>query len=126
MLSGEAWHPDVRKLNVISESDGHLGVLYCDLFSRPEKAERQAAHYTVRCSRRIDNDAFMEGEVPINDGMLCSTQSGKKFQLPIIALLCDFCPAGKNSFSSLTFSQVNTLFHEMGHAVHCMSSSDCV
>nr|QIR83254.1 mitochondrial intermediate peptidase [Auricularia heimuer] len=46
---------DVRKLEVIDEDEGLVGYIYADLFSRPGKASG-AAHYTVRCSRRVDDD----------------------------------------------------------------------
>ena len=54
-LPGEVWHPDVRKLEVIDEDAGLIGWIYADLFARAGKASG-AAHYTVRCSRRTDDD----------------------------------------------------------------------
>ncbi|KAI0278113.1 hypothetical protein BGY98DRAFT_1096914 [Russula aff. rugulosa BPL654] len=52
---GEAWHSDVKKLEVVDETDGLLGWIYTDLFARQNKSSG-AAHYTVRCSRRTDDD----------------------------------------------------------------------
>ncbi len=128
---GEVWHPDVRKLNVVDEKEGVIGVIYCDLFSRPGKPP-SAAHYTVRCSRRIDNDDAqgdllpaswdwskgMTGEedtagvvIPGNDG---------RYQLPIVVLTTDFQrPSVEDGPSCLVWQEVETLFHEMGHAIHC-------
>jgi len=43
------------------------------------------------------------------------------YQLPIAALSCDFAKPNVNEGPTmLTWSEVETLFHEMGHAVHSM------
>jgi mitochondrial intermediate peptidase len=102
---GEVWHEDVRRLDVFDER-GLIGVMYCDLFSRAGKELSPPAHYTIRCSRRV------EGE----DGDDTITRDG--MQLPMIALVCDFAkPSAVPSF--LSWGEVETLFHEMGHAMHC-------
>ncbi|EMR09436.1 hypothetical protein PNEG_02377 [Pneumocystis murina B123] len=116
---GEIWHPSVRKLDVFSE-EGHIGVIYCDLFSRPGK-QSGAAHYTVRCSRRIDDDVLVKGETSFeyyNNPVLKSY--GKLYQLPIIVLVCDFGQVVDKGPTLLSFSELETLFHEMGHALHSM------
>ncbi|KAI1443102.1 mitochondrial intermediate peptidase-like protein [Annulohypoxylon stygium] len=134
-LPGETWHPDVRRLDVVSDTDGHVAVLYCDLFFRPDKSPNPA-HFTVRCSREISeaeireaaerNESGVEGlpkfESPIdaaNDGMHISQQSGAVKQLPTIALVCDFeANKGRDKPALLDYYQMETLFHEMGHAIH--------
>ncbi|KKA26413.1 hypothetical protein TD95_001385 [Thielaviopsis punctulata] len=132
---GETWHHDVRRLDVVDDSGKRLAVLYCDLFYRPDKLPNPA-HYTLRCSREIlpsevaeaasDMDRisglpfFETPEEAANDGMAASVHDGVLKQLPTIALVCDF-PKNQNSRNSpafLTFYQVETLFHEMGHAIH--------
>ncbi|ESZ99167.1 hypothetical protein SBOR_0451 [Sclerotinia borealis F-4128] len=130
-MPGETWNSDVRRLDVISETDGHVAVLYCDLFSRPGKSPNPA-HFTLRCSREIttaeleeastlsENDLFKSDAEAANDGMATSRSSGVLKQLPTIALICDFVTiSGKSSRPALLrFSEVQTLFHEMGHAIH--------
>ncbi|KAI6082127.1 mitochondrial intermediate peptidase-like protein [Hypoxylon rubiginosum] len=134
-LPGETWHPDVRRLDIVSDTDGHVAVLYCDLFYREDKSPNPA-HFTVRCSREISegeiqeaaerNAAGLEGlpqfESPIeaaNDGMHVSQRSGSIKQLPTIALVCDFEEKqGHNKPALLDYYQMETLFHEMGHAIH--------
>jgi thimet oligopeptidase len=41
-----------------------------------------------------------------------------KYQRPTVALLCNFPPASSDKPSLLTHSDVETLFHEFGHALH--------
>ncbi|ETS88015.1 Mitochondrial intermediate peptidase [Pestalotiopsis fici W106-1] len=131
VLPGETWHPDVRRLDVVSDTDGHVAVLYVDLFYRSDKSPNPA-HFTVRCSREISNQELQEAahatgattmEEAIdaaNDGMHVSQQSGTIKQLPTIALVCDFHHErdAKNSPALLDYYQMETLFHEMGHAIH--------
>ncbi|RAL60373.1 hypothetical protein DID88_000149 [Monilinia fructigena] len=131
-MPGETWNSDVRRLDVISETDGHVAVLYCDLFSpRPGKSPNPA-HFTLRCSREItipeleeastllQDGLFKTDEEAANDGMATSRASGVLKQLPTIALICDFVTmSGKSSRPALlSFNEVQTLFHEMGHAIH--------
>ncbi|KAG5436942.1 hypothetical protein PCANB_001352 [Pneumocystis canis] len=116
---GEIWHPSVRKLDVFSDED-HIGVIYCDLFSRPGK-QSGAAHYTVRCSRRIDDDVLIQGESsPEYYNNPTFRSSGKLYQLPIIVLVCDFGQISERGPILLSFFELETLFHEMGHALHSM------
>jgi thimet oligopeptidase len=41
-----------------------------------------------------------------------------KYQRPTVALLCNFPPPSKDKPSLLSHSDVETLFHEFGHALH--------
>ena len=116
--TGEVWHQDVRRLDAYDES-GHIGTMYCDLFERPGKELSPPAHYTIRCSRKLDPED--EDDAISRDG----------YQLPVIALVCDFSP-NTNRPSFLSWNEVETLFHEMGHALHCIflldwtdNSHDC-
>jgi mitochondrial intermediate peptidase len=126
---GETWNSDVRRLDVMDEKEGHIAVIYCDLFARQGKSPNPA-HFTLRCSRLISPEELEEASaispgidpaVAANDGMAFSrTPSGAVYQLPIIALICDFeqPEAGAEHPTLLTFRDVQTLFHEMGHAIH--------
>lgn len=142
---GEAWHPDVRKLEAYSVDDGSvIGWIFADLFARAGK-QSGAAHYTVRCSRRLDGDDWL-GDIAYHDRaemslppdlallgpqdaastMRPQAVNGKKgvYQLPIAVLSCDFArPSIAEGASMLNWHEVETLFHEMGHALHCTYSS---
>lgn len=125
---GEGWHESVRRLDVMDESDGQIGVIYCDLFSRDGKPPG-AAHYTVRCSRRVDDDDLAGDNLPDgwDAGLGPGLDSGGveikgregSYQLPIIVLTTDFGSVEKNKPALLSWNDIETLFHEMGHAIHC-------
>lgn len=116
-ILGETWTPDVRKINVVSETDGIIGVVYCDLFEREGKTPNPA-HFTVCCSREMYPD---ENDLSImNIGV---NSKGSKFQLPIISLVCNFSKLNEipgDDICLLELTEIETLFHEMGHAMHSM------
>jgi mitochondrial intermediate peptidase len=135
---GETWHSDVKKLEVLDEDAGVMGWIYADLFTRPGK-HRGAAHYTVRCSRRVDRDDWI-GDLPYSevpgspeDSLLMFSMDsdsdmgprrvrGKEglYQLPIAVLSCEFAkPIRPGEATILQWHEIETLFHEMGHALHC-------
>lgn len=129
---GEAWSEDVRKVKVVDEDEGVVGIIYFDLFNRPNKSPN-AAHYTVRCSRRIDNDDLEGDRLPTGwdwslgmtgvegalEGVKVNGHQGR-YQLPLVVLSTDFArPTMENGPSLLAWPEVETLFHEMGHAIHC-------
>jgi intermediate peptidase len=126
---GEVWDDGVRRLDVVSDTDGHIAVLYCDLFSREGKTPNPA-HFTLRCSREISasevdemsqmNHPFPSPIEAATDGMAVSynKETNSYFQLPTIALICDFSKGTGKRPTLLNFNDVRTLFHEMGHALH--------
>lgn len=128
-LPGEVWDPEVRRLDVVSEKGDLIAVLYCDLYYRDEKSPNPA-HYTVRCSRDIRDEEIAEAsedmgladfespEASANDGMETAREGGVLKQLPTVVLVCDFASPVSSHPSTLQWPNVETLFHEMGHAIH--------
>ncbi|TPX60897.1 hypothetical protein PhCBS80983_g01423 [Powellomyces hirtus] len=127
---GEVWHSDVRRLDVMHEKDGKIGTIYCDLFSREAGESRKyenAAHFTVRCSRRIDDEerfgsAYHAGSMKIPGFEKDVVENGtkKRYQLPIVVLVTAFRRPSDHMPALLNLWEVETLFHEMGHAMHSM------
>jgi intermediate peptidase len=60
-----------------------------------------------------------EGLPPLAiDGMRLRGRDGL-YQLPVVVLMCDFSVPTDRVPSLLSWHEVETLFHEMGHAMHC-------
>jgi len=131
---GEVWHTDVRKLEVVDEDLGVLGWIYADLFARKGKPNG-AAHYTVCCSRRTDDDDCSGDFLHCDERDVLDSQPSIEFetvhrsrvlgregtfQLPTVVLLCEFSRPSLGRPTVLEWHEVLTLFHEMGHAMHSM------
>jgi len=88
-----------------------LGTMYLDLHPRPGKYSH-AAHFTVRCGCALRQ--------PQTTTTTDDQEQEKDYQLPVIALVCNMTPP--SSSPVLTHSEVETLFHEFGHALHSLLS----
>eukprot|EP00123_Amoebidium_parasiticum_P016409 comp23415_c0_seq1/m.38924 comp23415_c0_seq1/g.38924 ORF comp23415_c0_seq1/g.38924 comp23415_c0_seq1/m.38924 type:complete len:735 (-) comp23415_c0_seq1:23-2227(-) len=93
---GELWAPDVIKLAVQHEKEGPLGYIYADLYARENKSG-QASQYTIRSGRQLKDGTY---------------------QQPVVGLMCSFRPPTETEPTLLSHYEVETLFHEMGHAMH--------
>jgi mitochondrial intermediate peptidase len=123
--SSELWCPTVRKLSLHHEEEGKLGTIYLDLLPRPDKYVH-AAHFTIRCGCAVHNASYS------SDNAVYTTDSGEQlnFQLPVVALVTNLSSNSSSSTSDsssnnpnlLTHSEVETLFHELGHALHSLLS----
>lgn len=89
------------------EKETLLGVMYLDLHPREGKYAH-SAHFTVRCGCSLRNSNSLENV----------------YQLPTVALVCNLSPSYAHSDSQglLTHSEVETVFHEFGHALHSLLS----
>lgn len=137
LLPGEGWTYGAKKetsivrLGVFEESKGRIGTIYADLWDRDGKnigGTGAAAHYTIRCSRRVDDDNVSEKEVQA--GWLGNEYENEEYgvpirgeeglwQTPVVVLTTNFERPNRNSTTMLHMSEVETLFHEVGHALHC-------
>ena len=91
------WIDDLQFYMVTDAATGEpLGMFYLDMFPRDGKFNHFA-------------------EFPIISGKLLADG---KYQRPVTALLCNFPPPNGDKPSLMTHSDVETLFHEFGHALH--------
>jgi oligopeptidase A len=98
---GEApvWHPDVRYFCIQDETGGAIAHFYLDPYSRP--AQKRGGAWMDECLTRAR----------LQDGTL---------QLPVAYLICNQTPPVDGKPSLMTFSEVETLFHEFGHGLQHM------
>ena len=89
-----SWHPDT-KIYELSKDNNSIGIIYLDLFARNGK----------------QSGAWMNS---MQDRFV-STSINKQPQATII---CNFTPPNNDGITLLTFDEVQTLFHEMGHSLH--------
>jgi thimet oligopeptidase len=91
------WVDDLQLYLVTDSATGEpLGMFYLDMFPREGKFNHFAQFEII-------------GGKLLSDG---------KYQRPTVALLCNFPPATADKPSLLTHTDVETLFHEFGHALH--------
>jgi thimet oligopeptidase len=91
------WVNDLQLFAVSdSKTDEPLGLFYLDMFPREGKYNHFAQF------------GLIEGKL-LADG---------KYQRPVCALICNFPAPTKDRPSLLAHSDVETLFHEFGHAMH--------
>lgn len=91
------YHPDVRVFEVFDADGSGLGLFLVDFFARPTKR----------------GGAWMNALVP---------QSGLLGRQPVIVNNHNIAKPAPGEPALLTFSQVDTLFHEFGHALHGLFS----
>jgi thimet oligopeptidase len=95
----QKWIDDLQLYAVTDAATGEpLGMFYLDMFPREGKYNHFAEFEII-------------GGKLLPDG---------KYQRPTVALLCNFPPPSEGKPSLLTHSDVETLFHEFGHALHTM------
>lgn len=117
------------KYRLVHESEGELGTIYFDLFARPGKFGG-AAHYVIRCGK-----ATHEYDGPFEASLGAPSPSLGGVQLPIVALVTNVMHPhmrGEGGESPVSLSaleavgllprEVETLFHEFGHALHSVLS----
>lgn len=94
------WHEDVKAYDVFDEtSKAFLGTFYADFF--PREGKKDGAWMTS-----FRDQGLFAGEI----------------RRPVIAIVCNFTKPTKDQPALLSFDEVTTLFHEMGHAMHGMLS----
>jgi peptidyl-dipeptidase Dcp len=92
------YQPDVRVFEVFNEDGSSLALWYMDYFSRPNKS----------------GGAWMDTFVD---------QSGLFGTKPVVFNVTNFTKPAAGQPALLSFDDVNTMFHEFGHALHGMFSN---
>lgn len=100
--TGEVWHPSVHKFGFFDEGGHLLGHTYGDLFYRDTKLASDC-HFTIRGGREVVTPA-----------------QELTYQLPVITICCSIEEPSNGRPILLSKHSVETLFHEMGHALHSM------
>src|SRR2546430_13419433 len=91
------WIADLQLYLVTDAASGEpLGIFYLDMFPREGKFNH-FAQFDIISGKLLPNG---------------------KYQRPTVALLCNFPPASGDAPSLMTHQDVETLFHEFGHALH--------
>jgi len=91
------WHEDCRMFEVFDKQTANfMGHFYLDLFPREGKYGHAAEFDLVKGYELADGTR----------------------QKPVSAVVCNFTKPTANAPSLLTFSEVETFFHEFGHAMH--------
>lgn len=90
-------HPDASAFEVKDADGSFIGIYYADYFPRPGKSQ----------------GAWMDAFCP---------QSGLLNATPVITNVCNFTKPTGDTPALLTFDEVQTLFHEFGHALHGLLS----
>ncbi len=93
------WHPDVRFFRVRDEDGSKLAGFYLDSYSRP--ADKRGGAWVGGCIDR-------------------KRQPGGTIRLPMTYVVCNQAPPVDGQPSLMSFREVETLFHEFGHALHHM------
>lgn len=99
--SAATWHPSVRFFDVRDAAGALVGQFYLDLYARPHK--RGGAWMDHAINRR---------------------RNGAQTQHPVAYLVCNFSSPvtqdGQLRPALFTHDEVQTLFHEFGHALHLL------
>ncbi|OLP16010.1 peptidase M3 [Leptolyngbya sp. 'hensonii'] len=96
------WHPEVRYFRVADETGAAIAYFYLDPYSRP--AEKRGGAWMDVCLNR--------GQVGTGDQIA--------IRLPVAYLVCNQTPPIDDKPSLMTFTEVETLFHEFGHGLQHM------
>lgn len=106
---GEVWHPSVYKFCFFDENEKLLGFTYGDLMNRSDKLASDC-HFMIRGGRELEFSFPDEASAEY-----------RGYQLPIITLCCSIEHHQEGTEPHLlSRHSVETLFHEMGHALHSM------
>ena len=92
------YHDECSVYRVEDKDGSHLGVLYLDPYPRKSKS---GGAWCGNFTEQLYIDGVRKA--------------------PVVGVVCNFTPpVGEDTPSLLTFDEAETLFHEFGHALHCL------
>ncbi|GAX79131.1 hypothetical protein CEUSTIGMA_g6571.t1 [Chlamydomonas eustigma] len=116
--SSETWAPGILKMTAELPNFGPIGTVYLDLTSRAGK-HQGAVTFPIKCGRSLSRHLPQTGDDEEVDKAVQSCEAA--YQLPIMALLADFGSGDPNSLT-LSYRELRTLLHELGHCCHNLAS----
>ena len=96
-ITAPRYHKECTVYQVLDHDQTHLGVLYIDPYPRKEKSGG------AWCGNFVEQ-RYIDGER----------------KAPVVGIVCNFTPPTGKTPSLLTFDEAETMFHEFGHALHCL------
>ena len=96
-IAAPRYHKECTVYQVLDHDQSHLGVLYIDPHPRKEKSGG------AWCGNFVEQ-RYVNGER----------------KAPVVGIVCNFTSATGNTPALLTFDEAETMFHEFGHALHCL------
>ncbi|MCX7409182.1 MAG: M3 family metallopeptidase [Planctomycetales bacterium] len=122
------WHSDVRFYRVSDDGGTHIASFYLDPFSRPEN--KRGGAWMDDCMGRRKVGAETGREEPLTLALSpqsrsegtrqTQSQGTTRTQIPVAHLVCNQTPPHGETPSLMSFREVETLFHEMGHGLQHM------
>jgi peptidyl-dipeptidase Dcp len=91
-------HPDVKTYEIYDKSREIRGVIYTDYFARPGAKKGGAWHMSLITHHEDENGTH----------------------IPVTTNTCNFAKPAPGEPALLSPSEAETMFHEFGHALHCL------
>ena len=96
-ITAPRYHKECTVYEVLDHDQTHLGVLYIDPYPRKEKS----------------------------GGAWCGNFTEQRYvdgvrKAPVVGVVCNFTPPAGDKPALLSFDEAETMFHEFGHALHCL------
>ena len=119
ITNAKTWHQDVRVFDLFDAKNQFKGRLYMDLYARRNK--QGGAWMDSFCSRqRLDVSSPR-----VDATSSCGLIAGSTIQSPVAYIICNFNKPIGNDPGLFTHDDINTLFHEFGHALqHLLTTID--
>ena len=96
-IAAPRYHKECTVYEVLDHDQSHVGVLYLDPYPRKSKS---GGAWCGNFTEQLYIDGVRKA--------------------PVVGVVCNFTPPVGDTPSLLTFDEAETMFHEFGHALHCL------